>query len=84
MTKIEEQKLLKRIDTLERTVADLYSYIESTRLDKHVYSVAEVSKILEITPQAVYKMLDRGELETIKLGHLKVLGSSLREKLGVS
>lgn len=84
MTKPEEQKLLRRLDNLEKEVARLNGMLENNRLDKHVYSVAEVAGILGLTRQAVYTMLDRGELETIKLGHTKILGTSLRSKLGAS
>lgn len=83
MTKLDEKKLLGRISSLERQVADLYMSLENNKFDKHVYTVAEVARILEITPQAVYFMIHREELETVKLGTIKVLGDSLRGKLGV-
>lgn len=82
MTKAEEQQLFKIVAGLQQQVADLHAKIENNKLDKHVYSVKETAQILGITPQAVYIMIDRKELETVKLGTLKVLGSSLRSKLG--
>ena len=84
MTKAEEQKLLKRVDELTKQVAILYEIIESNKLTKHTYTVTETAKILNVTPKTVYNMIDKGQLETIMLGHIKVLGSSLREKLGAS
>lgn len=84
MTKIEEQKLLNRLNNLEKEVARLNRIVENNKVDKHIYSVKEAGDILGLTRQAVYVMIDRGELETVKLGTLKVLGSSLREKLGAS
>lgn len=83
MTKLEEKKLLERVSKLEKQVARLYVSLENNKFDKHVYSVSEVAQILDITPQAVYFMIHRDELETVKLGTIKVLGESLRCKLGV-
>ena len=82
MTKVEEEKLLKRISNLEKQIAELNKRLENNKIEKHVYSISETSKILNVTPQAVYAMVERGELETVKLGHTKVLGHSLRSKLG--
>lgn len=84
MTKAEERKLLERISRLEKQVAQLYSIAENNSFDKHVYSVSEVAEMLGITSQAVYLMIHRGELETVKLGTIKVLGESLRSKLGIA
>lgn len=83
MTKQEEQKMLKRVDCLEKQVALLYQRLENNKIDKHVYSVAEVADILNVTLKTVYNMIEKGELQSVKLGHIRVLGSSLREKLGV-
>jgi hypothetical protein len=82
MTKVEEKKLIDKVAVLEKQVATLYARLEKNKIDKHVYTVAETSQILECSPQAVYLMISRKELETVKLGHLKVLGESLRHKLG--
>lgn len=84
MTKMQEQQLLKTVSDLQQEIANLYSLIENNKLDKHTYSVKETAQILGITPQAVYAQIERGELETVKLGRTKVLGSCLREKLGVN
>lgn len=83
MTKKQEQDLINTVEQLKKQVAELHSRLENNKVDKHVYSVAETSKILGVTPQAVYAMIERKELETIKLGHKKILGESLRAKLGV-
>lgn len=83
MTKLDEKKLLSRISSLEHQVASLYMSLENNKFDKHVYTVAEVAQILGLTPQAVYTMIHREELQTVKLGTIKVLGDSLRSKLGV-
>lgn len=84
MTKAEEQKLLKRISDLEKQVAGLYELLENNRIERHAYTVAETAKILNVTNKTVYNMIEKGQLETVMLGHTKVLGSSLKEKLGVS
>ncbi len=84
MTKVEEQKLLKRIDNLEKQVAKLYEKQECNRLEKHTYKVSEVATILGVTQKTVYNMIEKGQLDAITLGHTKVLGSSLKEKLGAS
>lgn len=83
MTKEEQNILLKRVATLEKQVSRLYEMIHNNKLDRYTYTVAETAALLNVTPQAVYAMIDRRELETIKLGHIKVLGSSLREKFGI-
>ncbi len=83
MTKTQEQELLKTVADLQKQVADLYKLLENTKIDKHVYTVAETAQILNITPQAVYAMIERGEIESVKLGRIKILGESLRNKLGV-
>ena len=83
MTKTQEKELLKTVEDLKKQVADLYKLLENTKIDKHVYTVAETAQILNITPQAVYAMIERGEIESVKLGRIKILGESLRNKLGV-
>ena len=83
MTKTQEQELLKTVAGLQKQVADLYKLLENTKVDKHTYTVAETAQILTVTPQAVYAMIERGEIESVKLGRIKILGESLRTKLGV-
>lgn len=82
MTRLEEQKLLQRVNNLEKEIARLSRLLENNKLDRHVYTIPEVAELLGVTRQGVYKMINRGELETVKLGSTKVLGSSLRSKLG--
>lgn len=81
MTKKQEEALFNKVDKLEQLVHNLLAKAENNQLDKHIYSVPEVAQILGRTPQAIYAMIGRGELETIKLGKIKVLGESLRMKL---
>lgn len=81
MTRLEEQKLLQRVNNLEKEVARLNRLLENNKLDKHVYTIQEVAELLHMSKQGIYKMINRGELETVKLGNIKVLGSSLRAKL---
>lgn len=83
MTKTQEQELLKTVADLQKQVADLYKLLENTKVDKNTYTVAETAQILNVTPQAVYAMIERGEIESVKLGRIKILGESLRTKLGV-
>ena len=82
MTKMEEEKLLKRVNNLEKQVAALHSRLENNKLEKHTYSVLETAHMLGVTKMTVYNMIEKGQLETVKLGHIRVLGNSLREKLG--
>lgn len=83
MTKTQEQELLKTVAGLQKQVADLYKLLENTKVDKHTYTVSETAQILNVTPQAVYAMIERGEIESVKLGRINILGESLRTKLGV-
>jgi len=41
-------------------------------MDNYLYTVAEVSKILQINKNAVYKLINRGVLQGLKLGSMKV------------
>ena len=84
MTKSEEQKLLKRLSNLEKQVARVYEKIENNNIEKHMYSVAETARLLGVSNKTVYNMIEKGQLDVVMLGHTKVLGSSLKEKLGVS
>lgn len=81
MTKKQEESLLNTVHELEKRIYKLEERLENSKLEKAVYSVSEVAEILHKTPRAVYNMIERGELETIKLGHLKIKGCSLKEKL---
>lgn len=82
MTKLQEQQLIKQVADLQKQVSDLYTRLENNKLEKHVYTVAETAKILEVTPQAVYAMIARGEMENIKVGHKKIPGSEIKRILG--
>lgn len=79
MTKAQEAELISRVNRLEKQLNLLLQQKDNMKLDKHLYSVAEVAQILGKTTQAVYGMIERGELETTKLGTTKVLGSCLRK-----
>lgn len=81
MTKKQEELLINTVCELEKRVYKLEERLENNKLEKAVYSVSEVAEILHKTPRAVYNMIERGELETIRLGHIKIKGHSLREKL---
>ena len=84
MTKVEEQKLLKRMSNLEKQVAELHAKLQNNKIEKHTYTVKETADLLGVTCKTVYNMIEKGQLETVMLGHLKVLGSSLKEKLCAS
>ena len=53
MTKMEEEKLLKRVDNLEKQVAALHSRLENNKLEKHTYSVLETAHMLGVTKMTV-------------------------------
>jgi len=42
-----------------------------------IYTVKEIAKILNTSPNYVYKLIDKGYLPAIKLGSIKILKSSL-------
>ena len=77
MTKKEEQQLIKKVNQLEITVAKLQRLIDNNKLEKPYYSVSEVAEMLNRTPRAVYNMIERGELETVKLGTIQIKKESL-------
>nr|WP_302600234.1 helix-turn-helix domain-containing protein [uncultured Cellulosilyticum sp.] len=81
MTKKEEQQLINKVKQLELTVYKLLEAFENNKIEKAFYTVKEVAEILGRTPRAVYAMIERGELETVKLGSIKIKGESLRQKL---
>lgn len=82
MTKVQEQQIFERLDRLEKEVVELRKYKENNQLDKHTYSVLEASEILGRSKPTIYNMIEKGELETIKCGSIKILGSSLKKVLG--
>ena len=75
MVKDKETEI--RIAELEKQVAILTEKLEHMSLNQYAYTVAETSRILGCSISGVYKMIDRGELKTIKCGKTKVLASSL-------
>lgn len=79
MTKAQEAELIKKVNRLEKQLNLLLQQKDTMKLDKHLYSVAETAKLLGRTPQAIYAMINRGELETTKLGTIKILGGCLRK-----
>ncbi|WP_180270820.1 helix-turn-helix domain-containing protein [Sporanaerobium hydrogeniformans] len=81
MTKKEEERLLNKINQIEKSIAKLQLAFENNKIEKAFYTVREVSEMLHRTPRAVYNMIERGELDTVKLGGIKIKGESLKEKL---
>lgn len=79
MTKAQEAELIKKVNRLEKQLNLLLQQKDSMKLDKHLYSVPEVAQMLGRTPQAIYAMINRGELEATKIGSTKILGSCLRK-----
>ena len=82
MTKKEEEQLIKKVNQLEKTVAKLQEAFENNKLEKAFYTVREVAEMLHRTPRAIYNMIERGELDAVKLGGIKIKGDSIRDKLG--
>ena len=77
MTKKEEQQLIKKVNQLEITVAKLQRLIDNNKLEKPYYSVNEVAEMLNKHPRTVRYMIERGELETVKLGTMQITKESL-------
>lgn len=82
MTKKEEEQLIKKVNQLEKAVAKLQEAFENNKIEKSFYTVREVAEMLHRTPRAIYNMIERGELETVKLGGIKIKGDSIRDMLG--
>lgn len=40
-------------------------------MDKTLYTARQMAAILRCHPQTIYRMADRGELESIKIGNLR-------------
>lgn len=78
------EKEVRRLKNLEKLVIELVEERELNKLDKPFYTVQEVAKLLKKTPQAIYAMIEREELETSKLGRTLILGKCLREKIGLN
>lgn len=69
------QELMKRVEELER---------RTLGLNKALYSVQEVAEILGVTREAVYYMIKRGELPTIKFGTTKIRAVDIAQVMGYS
>lgn len=69
------RQLTKRVNELTERVNQLER--NSIDFDKALYNVPEVAKMLGLTREAVYHMIKRGELPTIKLGTIKIRGTDL-------
>ena len=80
MTKTENE-LIKRVEWLEKEVARLAEHKELEKADRLTYTVAEAAKVLGMTSQGVYRMIARGEIETVKIGRMKIKGESLQKVL---
>lgn len=46
-----------------------------------LYTVKEVSKMLHLSPNYIYQLIDKGYLPAIKLGSIKILKTSLEKFL---
>lgn len=44
-----------------------------------LYTVSEVSKMLKVNRNYVYKLIKNGELEAVKIGSIKVRNDALNE-----
>ncbi len=82
--KSSTEALVCKVAALEKEVVKMQQQLECNEITKCVYSVREVSQILGVTPKTVYNLIEKGQLRTVELGTVKVLGSSLREKLNMS
>lgn len=82
MTKIQEEFIFDKLKKLEKEIEKLKNDKENSKLSNNLYSVAETARMIERTPQAVYAMIERGELEAVKLGSTKIIASSLKKVLG--
>jgi excisionase family DNA binding protein len=90
LTKAQEELLLSEIDALKKKVksqdARLLKLEETgnlKKLDRTSYTVAEVAEILGKCPQTIRQMIRRGELESHKLGCIRITGESLREAMKI-
>lgn len=64
------EELMNQIKHLNSRIEELEKAAVSN--DKQLYTVAEVANILGVTKEAVYYMIKRGEIPTIKLGTMKI------------
>ena len=64
------EELMNQIKHLNSRIEELEKAAVSN--GKQLYTVAEVANILGVTKEAVYYMIKRGEIPTIKLGTMKI------------
>ena len=64
------EDLIDQIKHLDSRIEELEKATISN--GKQLYTVAEVANILGVTKEAVYYMIKRGEIPTIKLGTMKI------------
>lgn len=79
---MSNNELVKRIEELARRIEELES--NTIKLDKLLYTVPEVANMLGVTKEAVYYMIKRGELPTIKLGTTRIRAVDINNLLRVS
>ncbi len=78
------ESLACKIADLEKEVVKIQQQLECREITKCVYTVREVAQMLGVTPKTVYNLIEKGQLRTVELGTVKILGSSLREKFNLS
>ena len=64
------EELMNHIRRLDSRIEELEK--AAVNNGKQLYTVAEVANILNVTKEAVYYMIKRGEIPTIKLGTMKI------------
>lgn len=64
------EELMEQIKHLDSRIEELEK--ATINNEKQLYTVAEVANILGVTKEAVYYMIKRGEIPTIKLGTMKI------------
>lgn len=69
------RQLAKKVNELTEKINELEG--NNIDFDKALYTVPEVAKMLGLTREAVYHMIKRGELPTIKLGTIKIRATDL-------
>lgn len=50
-------------------------------MDKQFYTPKEVSKILKVSPNFVYKMIRKGDIPSIRIGDLHRIPSDFFDKM---
>lgn len=73
-------EIIRRMEELTKRIEQLES--NTINFDKLLYSVPEVAEMLGVTREAVYHMIKRGELPTIKIGTTKIRAVDIEKLLG--